>query len=175
MSFASVSTAARPHGRKFEADLLYKLNLLKKTLVRPMCFRSVVLVDYLKTVYVNWEILPPGEDTRTRIMVAFSRSTAEIQATINERYDLLSTLNPIAFINGTNGFDRYFGAKFSDKLVVFENVKYGNAAYVMNDRWQELSQRSRLDLLKERPDGFMRIRHTSGWEDRLRALVAKQR
>jgi hypothetical protein len=88
---------------------------------------------------------------------------------------MLTTLSPIAFINGTNGFDRYFGAKFSDRLVVFENVSYGNAVYAMNESWPVLSQLPRIELLKQRPDGFTRIVHAHNWEGRLRTFVAVNR
>ena len=72
-------------------------------------------------------------------------------------------------------FVRYFGAKYADDFVVFENLRYGNALYVMFERWQELSQRSRIDLLKGDHEGFERIEHREGWEDRLEAMVERYR
>jgi hypothetical protein len=157
---------------RFGEDLFFALNLLQENTGAATVFHANATVpEFLGTIFVNWEILPPGEDTRQRILSSFSRSTVEVLQRVNRRFDLLTTLDPVAFINGTNGFDRYFGAKFSDRLVVFENVNYGNAAYVMNQSWQELSQLSRIELLRTRPEGFSRIVHADGWENRLRDAV----
>jgi hypothetical protein len=160
----------------FETDLFSAINLLQENSGSIAVFAATAsLAEFLGTISVNWEILPPGEDTRQRILSSFSRSTAEIKSLVNNRYEMLTMLSPIAFINGTNGFDRYFGAKFSDRLVVFENVSYGNAVYAMNETWPVLSQLPRVELLKQRPDGFTRIVHANGWENRLRSFVTEHR
>src|SRR5918998_4277363 len=86
----------------------------------------------------------------------------EVQRRFEERYDLLEELRPVAFVNGTGGFSRYFGAKFADDLVVLENVEYGNAIYVMFDEWETLSKRSRTELLEGNTNGFVRIIHRPG-------------
>jgi hypothetical protein len=59
--------------------------------------------------------------------------------------------------------------------VVFENLDYGNALYVMFGRWAELSKRTRLDLLQGGEDGYERILHRRGWQHRLVALVTGRR
>jgi hypothetical protein len=87
----------------------------------------------------------------------------------------MERLKPQCYIAGTNEFLRYFGAKFEDDFVAFENLNYGNALYVMHENWEQLSQRSRIDLLKARPRGFERVLHVAGWEDRLRALLQEHR
>jgi hypothetical protein len=80
--------------------------------------------------------------------------------------------NPGRFnLAGSSGFLRYFGAQFRGDLVVFENIVYGNALYVMYGQWKDLSKRSRIDLLKGPRDGFDRIEHRKGWEKQLRALL----
>jgi hypothetical protein len=55
---------------------------------------------------------------------------------------------------------------------VFENLKYGNALYVLYEDWDEVSRRSRLDLLRDHDASFDRIIHTEDWEDRFHHLVA---
>ena len=84
-------------------------------------------------------------------------------------------LKPEAFIAGTDGFLRYFGAKFGDDLVAFENARYGNALYVMYEDWEAISRRSRIDLLAGPPEGFQRVEHRKGWKDILRAIVNEYR
>jgi hypothetical protein len=59
---------------------------------------------------------------------------------------LFSSLKPTAYLAGTAKFSAYVGAQFAPDLVVFENVKYGNALYVLYDNWRDVSKRSRLDM-----------------------------
>ncbi len=75
--------------------------------------------------------------------------SADQRKTMEQRLRVFGRFKPEAYIAGTNGFLRYFGAKYSDNLVVFENLNYGNAIYIMYDDWKELSKRSRVDLLKQ--------------------------
>ena len=154
----------------FQEELLFCVNLLQENTgaadVYPVGTTSL---EYLKVV--DWEILPPGEDTRERMLTSLASSTAEVRATFNDRFNFLTSLSPVQFINGTNGFGGYFGARFSNELIAFENTRYGCAIYVMRDHWQELSQWSRLDLVRQRPEGFVRIPHTDGWQERLRNII----
>jgi hypothetical protein len=158
----------------FSNDLFFNLNLLQENVGASSVYAtSATREDYLKTVYVAWEILPPGErdETISRILSTFKSPSPEVRQRIAERYDLLTKLKPEAFISGTSGFRRYFGAKFSDSLVVFENLEYGNAIYAMFENWETLSKASRTELLKGSKAGFERIVHSKGWKGRLKELV----
>lgn len=84
------------------------------------------------------------------------------------------SLKPQNLIQGTSQFQRYFGAKFAEDLVVFENVEYGNAIYLMFGNWEELSQKSRTELLSSGSTDFIRIPHTKTWKIRLRRIVIKE-
>lgn len=120
-----------PH---FEEDLLFDINLLQENVGDHHVYSSdASSEDFLKTLYINWEILPPGErdDNIARILTGINTTDPAIRARLVERYDFLVRLKPRNFVKGTSGFLRYFGAQFADDLVVFENVEYGNAAYVV--------------------------------------------
>jgi hypothetical protein len=162
----------------FEDELHYNANLLQANVGSVDVFASTATrEDYLRTVYIGWEILPPGtrDETISRIIGTRTGVTAEQRGRIEQRYRVFERLKPQSIIRGTSGFQRYFGAKFADDLVVFENLDYGNALYVMNEDWETLSRMSRLDLLKGDGKGFTRIVHTSGWEAKLERLVEKHR
>lgn len=77
-------------------------------------------------------------------------------------------------VETTNEFRRYFGAQFAHDLVAFENIEYGNAIYVMFDDWEELSKKSRTELLSSRIHNFKRIPHTITWKRRLRQLIMEE-
>jgi len=162
----------------FAKELIYNLNILQENVGAVDVFPSAAtLAQYAQTIRVDWEILPPGTvDEILRQMLAGKRPIAPDKRELMEkRLKLFARLKPEAYIAGTSGFLRYFGAKFGEDFVVFENLNYGNAIYVMYENWATLSQRSRVDLLKGPRDGFERIEHRKGWEDRLRALLEEYR
>jgi hypothetical protein len=160
----------------FDDDLLYNLNLLQENVGAVDVFRSAAtLAEFTRTVQLDWEILPPGDlQAVVRRLLEKKRDvSADERKTIEERLAVFSKFSPTAYLAGTSGFLRYFGAQFRDDLVVFENVNYGNALYVMTDNWQELSKRSRVDLLKGPREGFERIEHRQGWETQLQGVLQK--
>jgi len=163
-----------PSDPSFNDDLLFGLNLLQENVGACDVFSSTATrADYLKTIYVTWEILPPGErDTQIdRILGNNSNISPREKAAFEERYDFIMAYKPSEMVLGTSGFVRYFGAKFSDDLVVFENVKYGNAVYVMFENWETISQRSRIDLLSQPSRQFIRIVHRPGWKAELKKVL----
>ena len=83
------------------------------------------LEDYLRTIFVNWEILPPGEreSNIAKITASVRKADDETRKRIADRYDFFDKMRPEALIQGHGGFKRYFGAKFSDELVAFENME----------------------------------------------------
>ena len=91
-----------------------------------------------------------------------------LEATI---VDLVFTISLI----GTTGFARYFGAKFGEDFVAFENIRYGNAIYIMRENWQTLSQKSRIELMTGRYEEVIRIEHRRGWGARLSSYVRAYR
>jgi hypothetical protein len=164
--------------RHFRDVLLINLNIMQENVGVIDIFPSdASLDDYLKTIYVNWEILPPGEkdETINRIISGVGPISEETKKRLIARVDFFSKLSPIAYIRGTSGFRRYFGAKFHDNLVAFENLDYGNAAYVMFEDWEKLSKMSRIDLLSGDRKGFTRVVHRSGWEKELKQVIKIER
>ena len=155
------------------SELLYNLNVLQEnTGVSDVFPSETPLEDYVNSIQLEWEIFPPGERGADIQRLAQGRRFSPPEmAILDERYDVLRALQPTDILKGNSGFQRYFGAKFADDLVVFENLRYGNAVYVMFEDWQNLSQKSRLDLLASDGVGFNRIPHTDGWEKQLRFVV----
>jgi hypothetical protein len=162
----------------FLQDLLYNLNLLQENVGATDVFPSAAnLAEYAATVHIDWQLLPPGSvDELLEGMLSGRRPVSAAEhGVMKDRITVMSQLKPEAYITGTDGFQRYFGAKFGDDFVVFENVRYGNAMYLMFEDWQALSQKSRVELLAGDPDSFERIIHQPGWTDKLKAEVAAYR
>jgi hypothetical protein len=165
--------------KNFRERLFFNLNLLTENVGAADVFQSdASFEDYMKTLYVHWELLPPGErDANIAKILEHVPDTPEVRERIKDRYDFLEKLGPENFIQGLGGFERYFGAKFSDRLVVFENMEYGNAIYAMFTRWEEQSKKTRQQLLASGRAGedFVRIPHTKGWKARVKETVEARR
>lgn len=163
---------------EFEELLLFALNLLQESFgacgVLP---RDTTGSELLSTLNLDWEIFPPGtvDDVVSRVVRGLGRATPQQERLVRERISLFNQLNPIRYIQGRGGMNRYVGALFADDLVVFENVRYGNALYVLYKDWASVSQRSRLDLLKCRDVSFDRFVHGPRWSSRFIAHIRSEK
>jgi hypothetical protein len=162
--------------KAFESDLFYNLNILQENIGATDVYESTATLEqYEGTVKVDWEILPLGkvDEVMKKMLQGKGNISDKDRKQMKERLTVLSRFKPQNYIAGTSGFVRYFGAKFADNLVVFENLQYGNALYIMYDDWTKLSQRSRVELLKGSREGFDRILHTKGWEANLEGILGE--
>jgi hypothetical protein len=153
----------------FESDLLFTLNLLQENTGACGVFASnATREDFVGTIALGWDIFPPG--TADEVIASLRKSKGgmapDIEANARSRTVLFNKLEPTAYLNGIGSFGSYFGALFADDLVVFENLQYGNALYILYADWQGVSKRSRLDLLQGTDENYDRIRHDEGWERR---------
>lgn len=116
-------------------------------------------------IALDWEVFPPG--TAEEMVATLSKGkniTPGKSGVLEDRVKLFATLKPIAYLRGTGSLNAYIGAQFADDLVVFENMNYGNALYVLYQNWEDIAKRSRLDLLKGTDKDFDRFVHTGEWK-----------
>ena len=159
-----------------EREFLFALNIFQES-VGQSAVRSTdqPANSFIQSLHVEWELLPVGErdEVLEQVRGRLSPSPDENRV-LTERMDLLLGLRPESLVTGTSHFARYFGAKFRDDLVVFENIRWGNAIYIMFEDWEDLSQLSRTELMGS-DHNFERLVHTRGWERRLRSIVNEYR
>ncbi len=158
----------------FRNDLFFAINLLQEQCRDCHVFDAAVTDEELARVTtVGWEIFPPGTMDRTlsEITKRLHNPTPERKCEIQKRTNVLDRLHPTEYILGRGMNSRYFGAKFGENIVVFENLDYGNAIYILFDNWQEISQMSRVDILKRHERDFIRIFHKKGWEKVLKRQI----
>lgn len=121
---------------------------------------------------VDWELIPPGSVDRVLARQAKTRTaTAEQLEVASDRLKVLERPNHNGSIVGHGKFARYFGAKFGEKLLVLENLGYGNAMYVFEENWEELTKLSRTGLIKRRDPQVYRLPHLPGWQSAIRKLL----
>lgn len=159
-------------GRKgFKEKLFENLNLLQENVgacgVEPA---EMPIAEYAKSLHVSWDILPPGSREETLARLFRGRSPSQQERDVaGERHDFFTSLRPQQLVFGMNGLRRYFGALLESDLVVFENIQYGNAVYVLFEKWEELSKKSRLELLSGKYEQeLVRVPHVTrrSWRSR---------
>jgi hypothetical protein len=165
----------------FQDDLLFCVNLLQEsTGVTGVHAKDAKREDFIATVRLDWEVFPPGH--AAEFLAAVTKGSGGVSAQkagiVAARIKLFNKLPVEQFIYGTGSFGTsagaYIGALYADDLVVFENMTYGNAMYVLYDDWKDVSKRSRLELLYGTSAKFDRIIHSDGWEDRFLELIGRQ-
>lgn len=162
----------------FKDDLFFAINLLQENTYSCDIFNANITDDeFLITRTVGWEIFPAGS-INPIITYVYSQTPnipAEIKEHIRDRISFLKSLNPTEYIAGKGMNKRYIGAKLQDNLIVFENVEYGNAIYILFDNWEEISQMSRIEILQRKENDFIRICHRKNWESILTHTINKLR
>jgi hypothetical protein len=157
----------------FSADLLFNLRLLREAVGDAHVFDADLSDDQFAQIqHVDWELLPKGSADRVLDRLAGQKEIdAERVKVATERLRVLDRLDHDGYIVGRGSFARYFGAKFGNRLVALENLEYGNALYVFEKSWEQLTQLSRTELIKRRDPSVHRIPHLPGWQSALRTIV----
>lgn len=171
---AAITSTLDRQDSYFTKDLFFALNLMQEQFRDCHVFDASMTGDDIAMVTaVGWEIFPPGKMERPLAAIAgrMRNKNPNRLREIQNRAETLSRLQPSEYIVGSGMNSRYFGAKFGESIVVFENVDYGNAIYILFDNWQEISRMSRIDILKRHEEDFIRIVHKTGWERVLKHYI----
>ena len=117
---------------------------------------------------LNWEILPRGVFpwTRVKAQLAMLVEKAEKgnQPVINYRLEKINDAKPDFHAKGTAGFHGYIIFGFEAKnLYVLESIYYGNATYVFEENWEELSKKTKAEIISANLQRD-RLIHREGWE-----------
>lgn len=128
--------------------------------------------NYIK---LNWKVLPIGEYPWQRIEPIIkdklSRLSKNKQVIISHRFEKISSKNPDFVAFGAGGFTGYTIFGFQKKSVyILESMKTGNAIYVFERNWEELSKLTKKEILD---NNFHkeRIIHKDNWEKELYRLI----
>lgn len=155
----------------FKEDLFFAINLIQEQFHDSHVFDvNATDEDLAKITTVGWEIFPPGTiDRAIALFTSRLRKQSPIrQREIEQRTKVLENFHPTEYICGKGMNSHYFGARFGEHIVAFENLDYGNALYILFDNWQEISKMSRIDIMKRHERDYIRIIHKEGWEKVLR-------
>ena len=163
----SINTILDRNQESFISDLFFAINLLQENAGDcHVLDANATTEDYLRVTKLGWEIFPQGCLDRAveKVKGQIRNITPEKAKRINDRAQFMARLKPIEYFVGVGMNSKYFGAKFRDDLVAFENFDYGNAIYLLFGNWEELSKKSRTEILQRPDKDFVRIPHTRYWK-----------
>ena len=125
----------------------------------------------VKSIRLNWEVLPPGEIPWGRLreeLFPFIKKIPQIkQKAIEERFKILNSYNPSLHAYGKAGFRGYTVFGFEKKKLFFlESIYTGNATYIFGIDWKELSKKTKAEILSEKLHED-RIIHSDNWKSRI--------
>lgn len=126
---------------------------------------------------VNWNILPAGrmpwEQLRQQMEPIVQMAPEANRPFILHRLETINRFNPDFWAVGKGGFTGYIIMGFTDKnIYICESVYYGNATYVFAERWEELSKKTKAEILDENLQEERIVHRVRQWNRRINELLA---
>lgn len=124
---------------------------------------------------LNWRVLPRGRKPWVEI-AEHVRSTIERQPlgnqpVIKKRLETINQHGPDFVAIGQAGFSGYVIFGFPNKnRYVLESVNPNNATYVFDEDWEELSKKTKAEILNQNLQSD-RIIHRKSWFGRVKGLL----
>lgn len=126
---------------------------------------------------LNWNILPQGrfpwislKNDIEQILNRYSFSDNKKQQ-IKQRIRLLNDYTPDFVAIGNAGFQGYIIFGFKQKeIYILESIYSGNATYVLDNNWKELSQLTKKEILDDNLQKE-RVIHRKNWEKEIQKIL----
>lgn len=123
---------------------------------------------------LDWTLLPLGEYPWSRIESEglFPKRKDGKGRQIRHTDDIIRQFNPESCAIGNGGFKGYVAFCFPQKgITLLENFFHGNATYVFNHDWEELSKQTKATIIQGKL-ALKRIEHRKGWEKEIIQLLS---
>lgn len=125
------------------------------------------LIDESKISRVHWNILPQGKLTWEQIKKYAEGIKSRGKAHDKDqkyRYQILEKYQADEIYAGLAGFQGYLVFVFKKlNMSIMENFQYGNATYVFNSDWKDVSKLSKAEILNHHLQKN-RLPHNKRWE-----------
>lgn len=90
---------------------------------------------------------------------------------MEDRIHFINQFNPDSIIQDTGGYTGYLAFGFKDKeLFIFDSIKYGNATYIFEDDWEEVSKLTKKEIIRN-DLAVDRIYHDNNWEQQIESYL----
>lgn len=137
-----------------KVDALHKINLMldiNHSNCEILDENQIPIVKNLQQV--NWKILPAGKMPWSELYkhlkpVLDLQKKKTVRPIIYARFKAIADLGSDFNVVGTNGYSGYVIFGFKKKnIYVFESAQYGNAMYVFENNWEEISKKTKAEIL----------------------------
>ncbi|MFT8352378.1 hypothetical protein [Clostridium saccharoperbutylacetonicum] len=126
---------------------------------------------------LNWAILPKGKipwvKRKEQLNTFIKQSRGKNSVVVEKRLEAINEYKPDFVAIGNAGFSGYLVLGFENRnLYILESTQVNNATYILEDRWEEISQLSKGEILN---NNFHknRIIHTKEWFNEIKAMFNK--
>lgn len=162
-------------GKTDKEDALHRVNIMLEI------FGSVELMQESldrfsvpEIVRLNWDVLPKGEmpweQFKEHLKPVLNRTGTRKRPVIENRLEKIAGYSPSFRAIGLNGYKGYIIFGFPTlNLYIFESAYYGNATYVFEGTWKDVSRLTKAQIINA--DLYKhRFIHREGWERNIRGL-----
>lgn len=124
---------------------------------------------------LNWTVLPQGKmpwsSLKNEVKKIIEETPKGNRSYLEHRLELINKHNPDFTAIGKAGFYGYIVMGFTNKnLYVLESPFYGNATYILENNWEELSQKTKAEIISENLCKH-RLIHKDGWDVEIDKLL----
>ena len=128
-----------------------------------------------KVQRVNWTILPQGEypweKLKEHVEPILKAASEGKRPVIRNRLEIISGYTPLFVAIGRAGFSGYLIFGFPEKnIYVCESAFYGNATYIFEKDWEQLSKLTKAQILDENLQKD-RLIHQEGWGKKVASIL----
>lgn len=159
-----------------EASLIHAINVLLE-LFGECSFYDATMKQFIEVPIkrLNWRVLPPGQrpwaNLKQEVKAVLDQLPGGNKPVVEYRLETINGYEPNFAAVGEAGFRGYLILGFTDhNIYVLESLLYGNATYVFGERWEELSQKTKADILNHDLHKARFIHH-KGWEENINNLL----
>jgi hypothetical protein len=148
-------------------------------------FGEFILLDdsgdnFLRTEIkrLNWELLPKGKkpwgEVKSAVKEIINTARKGNRVVINHRLEKINNYGADFVAIGKAGFRGYiiFGFE-TTKTYILESIYYGNATYVFDAKWEDLSRLTKAEILNNDLQDEWLI-HRKGWGKNLTDFMTKR-
>jgi len=123
---------------------------------------------------LNWRILPPGRrpwaEMKELLEPMINEAKKGNQPAILDRFERINGRGPEFTAIGTAGFAGYVVFGFPDRdLYILESRFPGNATYIFNSNWEQLSKLSKGEILNNNLQEY-RFIHSNHWYEQINGI-----
>lgn len=162
-------------GATEETDIVHRINLMLAIFKQAEIFQeNLERYEVPRMVKLSWDILPKGdmpwETFKIHLKPVIDSKSKGKKVIIGERLETISKYNPDFRAIGENGYQGYIIFGFTKQnLYIFENAEYGNATYVFEGDWEQLSKMTKAEIIASNMHKH-RFVHLDGWKEQIAGL-----